>query len=105
MAYIDKYGVEFSDDRKVLIKCTNENIETYTIPDDVECISALSFFGCKQLSDIVIPPSVQMIKNGAFCGCHNLSTIHLPDSVEYIGRFAFASCRNLTNFTLLYVII
>ena len=35
MAYIDKYGVEFSDDRKTLVKCPKVFKGEYIIPNSV----------------------------------------------------------------------
>lgn len=36
MAYFDKYGVEFSDDKKQLIRCPENYEGSYTIPNGVE---------------------------------------------------------------------
>ena len=43
MAYIDKYGVEFSDDRKTLVKCPQDYQGYYEIPDGVRCIEDFVF--------------------------------------------------------------
>ena len=58
MAYFDKYGVEFSDDRKTLIKCPRDFKGEYIIPEETETINAYAFEGCKNLRGISIPDNV-----------------------------------------------
>lgn len=62
MAYIDKYGVEFSDDGKTLVKCPTDLKGTYTVPQ-----------------------GVRVIRIGAFADCTLLESVELPSSIEYIG--------------------
>ena len=55
MAYFDKYGVEFSNDRKTLIKCPIDIHGGYVIPDGVTKIADSAFFDCDFLENIVLP--------------------------------------------------
>jgi len=36
--YVDKFGVKYSADRKILISCTKNLKGRYTIPDGVKCM-------------------------------------------------------------------
>ena len=89
MAYFDKYGVEFTDDRKTLVRCPNEYEGEYDIPDGVIYIGEKAFVGCRNVSSIKIPTSVTAIGEYAFCLCDQLHSIEIPTSVTYIGKYAF----------------
>ncbi len=43
MAYIDQYGVKFSDDRKALVRCPKNFKGGYVIPDGVTYIRNMAF--------------------------------------------------------------
>ena len=94
-------GITFSDDtKKIIIKVDNSKIssdpddpdKSYEIPDGVECIGQLSFYGCTNLTSLVIPKSVKRIEPQAFYFCSNLTEVTLSDSLEYVGLEAFAYC-------------
>lgn len=95
MAYFDKYGVEFTNDRKTLVKYPRGRIGEYAIPNGVSRISAWAFATCKHLTAITIPQSVTYIGENAFRSCSKLSTIKIPDSVLYIECGAFNGCIGL----------
>lgn len=57
MAYFDKYGAEFSDDRKTLVKCPKEIQGEYVVPEGVVDIEVYAFHECKDLTSIRIPKS------------------------------------------------
>ena len=58
MAYIDKYGVEFSDDKKELRRVPVNYSGVYEIPEGTEYVDLCSFKGCSQITAIVVPSSV-----------------------------------------------
>ena len=62
MAYIDKYGVKFSDNQQELISCPTDFKGTYMVPE-----------------------GVKVIRIGAFADCTLLESVELPSSIEYIG--------------------
>ena len=97
MAYIDKYGVEFSDNQIQLIRCPKDFEGSYTIPQSVTNISTSAFEGCSSLTSITIPNSVKSISGRAFYGCSALTSIVIPDSVTSIDYFAFGYCSSLTS--------
>ena len=82
MAYIDKYGVEFSDDRKTLVKCPEDFHGAYTIPDGVTKIKRHAFMLCSDIISIVIPDSVIEIGEEAFNGCTNLTDVSFGGTQE-----------------------
>jgi hypothetical protein len=55
MAYFDKYGVEFSDDRKTLVKCPKDFQGSCEIPNSVTSIGDGAFKWCDNLKEICVP--------------------------------------------------
>lgn len=96
MAYIDKYGVEYSDDNKTLIRCSKNTImqsfgktRSFTIPYGVTTIGKGAFKGCSVLENVAIPDSVTFISDEAFRDCTRLLSVTIPNSVETIGSRVF----------------
>lgn len=100
MAYKDKYGVEFSDDQKTLIRCPKDFKGAYVIPDSVTMIGGGAFYGCTGLTSIEIPNSVTKIGSYTFEDCMCLISIKIPNSVTTIEYKAFAGCCALTLITI-----
>ena len=95
MAYFDKYGVEFSDDRKTLVKCPIVFKGEYIIPNSATSIENSAFYGCEGLTSVTIPNSVTSIGWAAFGNCSSLTSIILPSSLIKIDENAFYECDNL----------
>ena len=93
-------GLEFSADRKTLIKCPNKNIESCIIPYGVTSIGTGAFFECERLTSVVIPDSVTSIGKEAFSVCKSLTSVTIPNSVTSIGHWAFFMCTSLTSVTI-----
>ena len=100
MAYFDRFGVEFSDDRKTLVKCPKDFQGEYMIPNGVTSIGDSAFWGCSSLTSIIIPNSVTRIGVGAFGNCDSLTSVTIPNSVTSIGAYAFVYCYGLTSVTI-----
>ena len=83
---IDKFGVEYSDDGKTLIKCPKEFVGEYVIPEGVTEIGDYAFSGCQSLSEVVIPEGVTKIDEGAFLNCKNLVKVSLPTSLLHMWQ-------------------
>ena len=98
MAYFDKYGVEFSDDRKTLVHCPEDLRGEYVIPDGTTCIGWHAFEGCSSITAISIPHSVARIEELAFSYCTKLKSIEIPDSViDFNGSNPFYCCDSLID--------
>lgn len=97
MAYFDKYGVKFSDDRQTLVKCPEDFQGEYVIPNSVTSIGDGAFWECSGLTSVTIPNSVINIGKKAFWGCECLTGIAIDNSVTRIEEQAFSYCRSLTS--------
>lgn len=123
MAYFDEYGVEFSDNRKTLVKCPSDfkgeyvvpnsvtridpnaffrcsNLTSILIPDSVSYMGFDAFFDCQSLTSVTMPKGVEDISHGLFYGCKSLNSIEIPHGVTSIGRNAFYYCESLKSVTL-----
>ena len=83
MAYIDKYGVEYSDDKKTLVRCPEDFEGEYIIPEGVVCIGNNAFAGCSKLTSITIPESTTTIEWGAFGACESLSKVYYSGDIKH----------------------
>ena len=70
------------------------------IPEGVESIEHLAFYGCSSLASITFPESVTSIGQGVFSNCSSLASITIPDGVTSIGDSAFYDCSSLTSITI-----
>lgn len=61
MAYFDKYGAEFTDDKKDLKKVPKDYSGVYEIPNGTTYVYGDAFEGCGKITTIVIPKSVETI--------------------------------------------
>ena len=100
MAYFDKYGVEFSDDRKTLVRCPKDMQGEYVIPNGVTSIGDSAFAHCYGMTSIMIPNSVFTIGSWAFRGCSGLTSVEIPFSIRRIKEFCFYLCKNLKHITI-----
>lgn len=92
----DDFGVVYSSDGKLLLKCKYD-IEEYTIKDNTVIIVEDAFKECSALKQITIPDTVTEIGNYAFEKCTSLQNIIIPDSVTRIELGAFSGCQSLTQ--------
>ena len=94
MAYFDIYGVEFSDDRKTLVKCPESFHGSYTIPNSVTSIGDYAFRGCTGLTSITIPNSVTSIGKHAFYESFDLTPLIFPRPVQQFVQEELARRRS-----------
>ena len=90
----DEFGVVYSKDGKRLLKCNNEELDSYVIKEGTQVICN-SAFDDVSLQQITISDSVTSIGDFAFECCDSLRQITIPDSVTYISDVAFAWCESL----------
>ena len=72
----------------------------FRMPESVETIGWLSFYGRNDLTSITIPGNVKEIGNTAFKNCENLRSVVLSDGVTKIGGSVFYYCTVLTSITI-----
>ncbi|MCH5310895.1 MAG: leucine-rich repeat protein [Prevotella sp.] len=99
-AWVDEYGVEYSQDRKRLLRCTNQKIINYMILEGIEVICDHAFINCTVLKGITIPNSVVSIGKGAFEECSALNNITIPYSISLIDDRTFRGCADLKIITI-----
>lgn len=117
MAYIDKCGVEYSDDRKTLVHCPDSYKGDYTIPEGVTTIGKAAFADCFSyeilhenngitlpitggLMAVHLPTTIEVIEDGAFSNCWKLSSLLLPESLRIIGTHAFYGCESIKEISI-----
>ena len=104
-AFTDEWGVEYSKDRRKLLKAPQGLNGTYSIRKGTKIICDWAFgwskfIGRRSLTSLVIPDSVTNIGDYAFSGCSSLSSVVIPDRVTSIGDCAFANCFSLTGIVI-----
>lgn len=97
--FIDKFGVEYSSDKKVLKKVPKE-ITDYSILEGTEIIGDAAFSNCEDLVSVSIPNSIYEIGHYAFAGCKKIFSFIIPRGVKAIGDGAFMNCETLKSLRL-----
>ena len=74
--------------------------EAYTLPDEVEKVEELAFFGCRGVKSVALPGSVREIGFGSFSSCEDLTAFTAEDGLETVGAYALGGCLLLEDVTL-----
>ena len=82
-----------------LIRFGND-VQEYTVPDNVDLLSDRAFADCDMLISLFIPDSVEVIGNYAFANCYSLREIRMPVSVRKTGAGLFQKCWNIRKIVL-----
>lgn len=99
--YIDKYGVEYTEDRKTLKRCPSDYQGEYIIPEGVTEIAAFAFSDCLYITKVVMPSTlVKFGWCGIFEGCANLVYAQFPNSVKEVPYACFKNCIKLNKVVL-----
>lgn len=83
-------------------------IESISLPNTLNTISAGAFQDCKQLIRIVLPETIKMLSAACFAGCSNLEEINIPDGLtdlasktEYGYRsYVFGGCKKIKSINI-----
>ena len=78
----------------------NEEITGVLLPEGIEDIGEVAFFGCTKLREIRLPESLRVIREEAF-GESGLESIVIPEGVRRICEKAFFSCHDLRRIEVL----
>ena len=73
----------------------NDNIESITIPNNVEFVNDEVFYNCDKLETVNFSKNLKIIGEGAFNSCDALKEIEIPDTVLMISEDAFYSCDSI----------
>ena len=66
----EELGLVFSEDKKTLLACVNEEIRELVIPGHVTAVGSHAFFDkCKKLTRITLHSGITDIGCGAFAYC------------------------------------
>ena len=96
----DEYGVVYSKDGKMLLKCKNGELETYSIKRGTELVCDSAFRGIWGLHNIHFPDSVTTIGDNVFENCVCLKQIDFSDSITTLGNRIFVFCESLQQITM-----
>ena len=99
MAYFDKYGVEYSDDRKTLVMFPQNFKGAYVIPEGVTDFKTYTEVDGEDLPfDVYVeysPFTYQPLKRHAISCCPGLTSLEFPSSLTVIPEMAFQGCCSL----------
>ena len=76
------------------------NINSVTIPNEIEVIGTEAFEQCSQLTSVVVPYGVKTIGDEAFKTCTSLEMVEIAGSVTNIYSEVFKNCSNLQTVVL-----
>ncbi len=98
---IDENNVYYSSNGNKLIRCSNQDIQEYSVREGCKIISDNAFFmeiggRCCSITSVSLPSSVSHIGNKALFCCAELRHVSMQDGLTYIGDRAFEFCHNLS---------
>ena len=107
MYFASKDGVMYNKQMTKLIAYPAGKEGKFVVPNGVQEIGPVVFYGNMSLTEIEIPLSVTTIGEWAFGSCANLKSLTLPSSIKEIGAYAigvvlpFITCEAVNPPTVL----
>lgn len=98
--YLKKLTYSQNEDCSYTVECSNSNIETVVIPNNVKYIWMDSFSHCTKLKHVQWHDGIQVIHNNAFAYCTSLEKITMPKGLKGIEKGAFRGCSSLRSIVL-----
>ena len=93
--YSSEDGIMFNKDKTELLHFhAKKQVESYSIPENVEKIGEFAFES-NQLNEVIFHDKLLSIDDYAFFLCEKLEKADVPNSVEFVGESAFSRCYNL----------
>lgn len=71
-----------------------EDLTEVILPDEIEDIGEVAFFGCTNLKHVRLPKNLKIIREEAF-GESGLESVEVHEGVQLICEKAFFSCKDL----------
>lgn len=94
-AWTDEKGVQYSQDRKRLLRASDKGIINYSVREGTTVICSDAFFDCQSLIHLDLPEGITHIGGSAFEFCISLQKLVLPKSLNYMGINPFVKCNNI----------
>ena len=81
---------------------SNKDITEVIVPEGVEYIGHMAFYGCENLVRVVLPKTLKKIDKNAFQNCYELKQLEIPEdsNLQFIGESAFENCSSLDKLSL-----
>ncbi len=98
-SYCDIDGVVFDKGLEEVLRFPQNRKGTYTIPEGVTRIGDIAFAYCK-VESVALPSTLTAIGYASFFGCRDITEIVIPDGVTNIGFEAFRFCTSLADIML-----
>lgn len=74
------------------------NLTSLYIPDGVQTVGQLAFYGNNNLTSVRLPDSITTFNGDAhFMNCHGLTSVNIPTGITEIPISMFQQCLSLTN--------
>lgn len=80
--------------------CSNDTLETVTIPEGVKFIGTEAFYDCIKLTEVALPSTLPVVGTNVFAGCEALKTVTLAEGTKAIEDGAFSGCSALETITI-----
>lgn len=94
-------GVLYNSDRTKLLCCPAGKKGSLVIPEGVRMIGdkgdSVSFYNCRELTSITIPESVMIVSAASFFGCSNLTEIVVDANSRYCSSLDGILYKNVLN--------
>ncbi len=87
-------GVVFTKDKSELVEVLSSRTGDYAVPSSVKVIRDYAFAHSK-LSNVFVPDSVEKLGSIVFFGCSNLEELYFTDGIQEIGSQAVSYCEKL----------
>ena len=76
---------------------SNTYITTIDMPNSINEIGSMAFWGCKNLEVFIIPENMSVIPSYMMYNCSNLKYVEIPRDIREIGSSAFQGCTSLSK--------
>lgn len=78
----------------------NQHLVTVSLHDQVSSLGSSVFYGCTKLEDVKMPSNLTVLAGWMFANCEHLKSMTIPDGVTYLGINLFSGCTSLISVTM-----
>lgn len=80
--------------------CASLGNISLTLPETVDYIGEMGFYGCAGMTEFVLPKSITSVSSNMLYGCTGLTKVSFHDGVTEFGTAVFQGCTSLRSVTL-----